>query len=323
MNDQTAPPSSKRFHASWKLGAAALFFALLAIILLNKSLLPGYTLIPLDVLKIVAPWHYLEFGPRANRLLIDPLFIYYPNRYFLTQSLQAGQFPLWNPYLFTGTPTLADPNFQPFYLPNLLAALFLPAEKALPWLAFFHLTITGVLMFLFLRRHKLQWLAAVLGGAVWLLNGYGLVWLENPHRWSTACWIPGIFWAYEAAAQERKFSWAALAGLFLGMAVLGGQVQFVYMTGLMLGVYALVKAVLHRQENWKMPFVYLAVAGLIGLGIGALLLLPAAEFSAYSHRTAFNRETILQTQWPLQHLITLIAPDFFGNPSTRFVIGAR
>ncbi|PID87175.1 MAG: hypothetical protein CSB13_00580 [Chloroflexi bacterium] len=316
MNKLTKTAAENRLTSSWKIGAAILFFAILTLILLNKSLLPGYTLVPLDILKIVAPWDYLEFGPRANRLLIDPFFIYFPNRHLLTESLQAGHFPLWNPYLFTGTPTIADPNFQPFYIPNLLAALFLPVAQALPWLAFFHLTMTGTLMFLFFRRHQLHGLAAVLGGSIWLLNGYGLVWLENPHRWSTACWIPGIFWAYEAAAQERKFSWAALGGLFLGIAILGGQVQFVYMTGLMLGIYAVVKMILNRQRDWKTPLISLLIIGLVGLGLGALLLLPAAEFSAYSHRTSFDRETILQTQWPVSHLITLMAPDFFGNPST-------
>ena len=30
-------------------------------------------------------------------------------------------------------------------------------------------------------------------GGIWLLNGYLLVWLENPHRLSTAAWLPGIF----------------------------------------------------------------------------------------------------------------------------------
>ena len=52
-------------------------------------------------------------------------------------------------------------------------------ERALPWLAWGHLVLTGSLMYLFLRRQRLHELACVLGGGLWLLNGYGLVWLEN------------------------------------------------------------------------------------------------------------------------------------------------
>ncbi|MCP4356530.1 MAG: YfhO family protein [Chloroflexi bacterium] len=301
---------------------AIFIFALLAVALLNKSLLPSYTLVPLRIIQDIAPWDHLVLGPRGNRLIIDPFFVFYPNRAFLTQALQNGQFPLWNPYLFAGTPTMADPNFQPFYLPNLLLALVLSADQAIPWGVFFHLTLAGSFMFLFLRRHRLHWLACVLGGGIWLLNGYGLVWLENPHRWSTAAWIAGVFWAYEAATQERKAGWAALGGLFLGMAILGGQAQFIFVIGLMFGLYGLVKmgyTTVQERHFPTRPLLYLILIGIVGLGLGALILLPASQFAQYSGRELSNAANILDTRWPLTHLITLIAPDFYGNPATDAV----
>ena len=98
---------------------ALLIFALSAALLLHKSLLPQYTLVPLEIIQDIKPWDHLALGPRANRLIIDPFFIFYPNRALQTAAIQGGQLPLWNPHLFTGTPVIADPNFQPFYLPNL------------------------------------------------------------------------------------------------------------------------------------------------------------------------------------------------------------
>ena len=252
--------------------AAILVLALIATLLLNKALLPAYTLMPLDLIQTIAPWNDLDLGPLANRLISDPFYSFYPWRVFLTESIQSGQFPMWNPGIMTGTPTIANPNFQPFYPPNLLAALVLPAKHALPWLAWIHLILTGTLMYFFLRRHRLHWLACILGAGIWLLNGYTLVWLENPQRLSTLAWMPGIFWAYEAASQDKKVGWAALAGLFLGLTILGGQMQFVFGIGILLGLYGLVKATLYVRENQRWPYrplAYLALAGLIGLGIGS------------------------------------------------------
>ncbi len=303
----------------WSGLIALLIFALCAALLLHKSLLPQFTLVPLEIIQDIKPWDHLALGPRHNRLLIDPFFIFYPNRALQTAAIQSGQLPLWNPYLFTGTPVIADPNFQPFYFPNLLVATFLPAYHALPWLAWFHLTLTGMFMYLFLRR-RLAWLAAVLGGGVWLLNGYLMVWLENPHRLSTAAWMPALFWAYEIAVEEKKSAWAALAGLFLGLAVLGGQVQFVFIFGLVLFLYSLIKSFFrarYKQEQPARPIATLLFIALIGLTIGSLVILPAAEFSSFSQRTLADAATILDSRWPATQLITLIAPDFYGNPAAE------
>jgi hypothetical protein len=302
----------------WPHIVAAMLFALLASIFLNKSLLPGYTLLPLDVIQYIAPWDGLDLGPLANPLISDPFYSFFPRRFFLTEAVRSGHFPLWNPAIMTGTPTIANPNFQPFYLPNLLAALILPAEDALPWLAWFHLTVTGALMYLFLRRHRLHWLACFVGGSMWLLNGHILVWLENPHRLSTAAWVPGIFWAYEAATQDKNAAWAAVGGLFLGLAVLGGQMQYVFAFGVLLGLYALVKMIIYVRDNrrWPIrPMAYLGLLGVIGLGIGSLILLPAGEFASMSQRVRFSAASIIHTRWPLSQLVTLFSPNFYGNPA--------
>src|SRR5512147_1915448 len=131
---------------------ALLLFVFLATAFLNRALLPNYALLPLDVTKTILPWKVEEPVSLANKLLSDPFYSFYPRRVLLTDAVRNGQLPLWNPYIMTGTPEVANPNFQLFYPPNLLAALILPAYQALAWLAWLHLIVTGLLMFLFLRR---------------------------------------------------------------------------------------------------------------------------------------------------------------------------
>ncbi len=298
---------------------ALLIFVLLATAFINRALLPNYALLPLDLTTTILPWKTPEPIQLANNLLSDPFYSFYPRRALLTAAVRTGQLPLWNPYVMTGTPEVANPNFQLFYPPNLLAALVLPAYQALAWLAWFHLIATALLMFLFLRRHRLHWLACVIGGAAWMLNGYAIVWLENPHRLSTAAWFPGFFWAFEAAIQDRRISWAALSGVFLGLSILGGQAQFVFGIGLMLGLYGLLRWLYQwraRRMFSARPIGYLLVVGLIGLSIGSLLLLPAVGFADSSQRARFTSDMIETTGWPIEHIVTLIAPDFYGNPTT-------
>ncbi|MCP4423333.1 MAG: YfhO family protein [Chloroflexi bacterium] len=305
---------------SWRHKIAILTIGLAALLLLRESLLPDYTLLPLDLIQTIAPWDTLDLGPLENPLISDPFYSFYPRRVLLTQAVQEGQIPSWNPTIMLGTPNTANPNFQLFYPPNLLMALILPAHQALPWLAFLHLVGTAVFMYLFLRRHTLHWMASLAGALVWMLNGYTLVWLENPHRLSTLAWIPGIFWAYETAVQQQKISWAAVGGVMLGLSILGGQMQFVFAIGLMLGVYGLTKIgemFFQKRADMKQAVVYLVAVGLIGLGIGALIWLPANEFAGMSQRIRITSENIQQTRWQLPHLITLFAPNFYGNPVTE------
>ncbi len=300
-------------------GLALIIFAVLATVLLNRALLPNYALLPLDLIPHIAPWEQSHPPKLANPLLSDPLYSFYPRRYVLTQAVHDGQLPLWNPYILTGTPEVANPNFQLFYPPNLIAAELLPPYWALAWLAWLHLILTGSLMYVFLRRQGLTWWACVLGGGAWLLNGYGLVWLENPQRLSTAAWLPGIFWAFEAAVQDRKIKWAAIGGIFLGWSILGGQMQFIFGLGLMLGLYGLAKMIGYSYQTRKVPYqpiAYLATIGVIGLGIGSPVLLPASEFAAISQRRQLTADTIQNSAWPIDHLVTLAAPDFYGNPSS-------
>ncbi|MCP4415835.1 MAG: YfhO family protein [Chloroflexi bacterium] len=297
-----------------------LWLIIFATLLLRESLLPSYTLLPLDLVQTIAPWDSLDLGSLENPLISDPFYSFYPRRVLLTQAVRNGQLPLWNPTIMAGTANTANPNFQLFYPPNLLMALILPAHQALPWLAWLHLILTGGLMGLFLRQHKLHWLASLAGATVWMLNGYTLVWLENPHRLSTLAWVPGLFWMLETAISNKQISRAAIGGVMLGVSILGGQMQFVFAIGIMLGVYGLMRIVeifLQKRSDAGHAILYLAVLGLIGLGIGSLAFLPANEFARMSQRIQFDSDALLSTRWPLEYLITLFSPNFYGNPVTE------
>ena len=55
---------------------------------------------------------------------------------------------------------------------------------------------------------------------------------------------------------------------------------------------------------------------MIGLGIGSLILLPASEFADMSQRIRLSADEIQNSRWPLTQLVTLLAPNYYGNPAT-------
>ena len=215
--------------------ACVVVFILLATIFLGRALLPGNALLPLQLISGILPWAIDFDEPVQNYSISDPFHAFYPRRLFFATAVQAGQLPFWNPYVFGGYPAVGDINAQTFYPFNWLAVLLLSPARSFALLAWFHLVLTGILMYVLLRTLRLRRAAALLGGIVWMLNGVTVVWLENPHRLSSAAWLPGVFWLFELALRRRRLAPAAGAGLLLGLMALGGQPLYTALAGLLPG----------------------------------------------------------------------------------------
>ncbi|MBN1955429.1 MAG: YfhO family protein [Anaerolineae bacterium] len=298
--------------------ASSLVLLLLATLFLCRALVPGNVLLPLQLVSEILPWSNQFDAPRPNGLISDPFFSFYPRRAFFAAAVRSGQLPLWNPYMLGGYPLAGDINAQVFYPFNWLAVLLVSPARSFALLAWFHLGLTGLLMYGFLRSARLSPLPALLGGSAWMLNGVTIVWLENPHRLSTAAWLPGLFWLFELALRRRRrLAYAAGGGLMFGLMVLGGQPQYAALGGLYLAAYALFRSLAGSPEeparSWK-PLLALAVTATIGLAVGSLQLLPAYEFTLQSHREIRPLSFWLTQRFPLHHTVAMWLPDLFGTP---------
>ncbi len=297
----------------------------LATLFLAPALRPGYTLLPLGIEGGIAPWHKQVTQSAQNLLLSDSFYTFYPRRHFFTASLRRGVYPLWNPYVFGGHPVMGDTAAQTFYPLNAIAATFLSAARALPILAWFHTVLTGLSMFAWLRLLRLQRGPALSGAVAWMLNGNMVVWLENPHRLSTLAWLPAVFLFYELALRRHRTWPGIVAGFFYGISVLGGHTQFALGNGIALAIYAVYKTAALSWEKRRLawyPLVMVVMVGLVGVGLGAIQLLLTSQLVGMSHRNTMDARAFLRTKWPLQHIISLWIPDFYGNP-VRFPYWGR
>src|ERR671926_473701 len=82
-----------------------------------------------STLRLLAlPWLALTWPWLSGRVTIpwDAKAHFYPQLQFLAQSIHRGEAPFWTPFVFSGSPQIADPQSLIFSPPFLLLALLTP-----------------------------------------------------------------------------------------------------------------------------------------------------------------------------------------------------
>ncbi len=118
---------------------------------------------------------------------------YYPMQEMISRILDANpsSLPLWNPYLFSGSPLAADPLMQVWYPPAVLYRL-LPYPAANGCFLALHLLLAVVGMAWFLRAQGLGAVAAALGGMGFGLGSHPSLALAFPPALSAYAWLPWV-----------------------------------------------------------------------------------------------------------------------------------
>src|SRR5581483_8647869 len=135
------------------------------------------------------------------------------------RQLGEGRLPLWNPYMWSGAPLLADPQTEALYPISWLAfAATGPSyARALDLEFVIHLALGGWFLFLYLDALGATRAGAYLGGLVYALNPHFLFVGTGFINWHAAiAWIPAILYGIERArvASRPVRCLAVAAGAF-------------------------------------------------------------------------------------------------------------
>jgi hypothetical protein len=276
----------------------------------------------LGLLCIAFYWEVLSLPADRTILGDDATNLFLQWLRFAKSSAQQGELPLWNPYTFSGFPFVANPQPALFYPPTWIA-LFLPITRAMGLIAVLHLWVAGVGMIVWLRSEGASVPGALVGGAVFAFSGYFAVRVRGGHLGviTTGAWLPLLLWSYRQALTKRSWRWAILGGLPAGLSILAGHsASFIYVA---LGLAAY--AALDIWERWKntrsprqavLPLGLVAVILVMGLVLAAVQLVPMTELLVRSTRgSAAGYEFAARFSWPPGYLLTLLVPNFFGEPT--------
>jgi hypothetical protein len=250
----------------------------------------------------------------------DSVSFIYPMYRFAADSLRGGTIPFWNPYQYAGSPFLADNQSGIFYPFNLLLFFLWPdfSYRAIEALVVWHFFFAGLAMYICLRLLRppapLRRPAAVLGALAFMLSDVFITHIGNLNLIAVAAWLPlaflGLHRAILADTPRKAVAWAVAGGAALGIATLAGHGQMTFLIAAFLGLYALYHTLVNRRFR-AIPL--LALLGIFAVALAGVSLFPAAGTLQHTLRAEFDYERSTNYALPIQGLIGLVAPDFFGR----------
>jgi len=260
--------------------------------------------------------------------IIDQAYMYH---YFAADAFKHGQLPLWTPYLFSGYPHVGDPQSAMFYPPNMLMYLLSPVSglpyRLLEWQLVFHYFLAGLFMYLWAKRVFKDRFSSLVTAIIFMFNGFLVSRAQHLMVVNTLVWFPLILFLFDRALREKRFLFAVLSGVVFGLAILAGHAQaslhiFYVLLGFL--VYQLYQPLSQRRYKHALRMTFLfATTMVIALGLSAVQILPALEFSMKSSRAALNYGEAAWSSLMPQHLITLFVPNFFSTegPGSYWAFG--
>lgn len=260
----------------------------------------------------------------TNRIVagIDAFTYFTPYWAHRMEAFRAGVTPLWNPYLFTGVPFLANIQAAVLY-PLHWPLSWLRPEQALVWSAILHAWLAAGFTYVLGRRSLCASRpAAFIAGLIFGSGGFALARVENINQLNALAWLPALLLLYDTTIrrppgerwQGRTVSFLTLS-LLIALQLLAGHTQttFINMTGL--GLWALASMGWPPRPARLLPL----LATIPALALSAAQLLPTLELTALGLRTGGleYREAVSFSLRP-QLLLQSFLPPFGGGLAEAF-----
>jgi hypothetical protein len=238
---------------------------------------------------------------------------FYPMCHLLDQAIDSGRIPLWNRWIFCGTPFLA--NLQPgvFYPPNLLlAGSGLDVPRQLSTSLALHLFWGAAGTWLLLRRLGAGSPAALLGAVTFAGGGFWSA--RAPTMVAGGAWLP---WALLASrrwfARRDGASFAGMA-LALGLSGLAGHAQIFVFVAYAWGLFGIVEGLARRPRTRGSTWAGWAGAGLLGLLLVSVQVVPALELARRGTEPTSSAQTLASGTLHPWAVAKLVVPDLLGHP---------
>jgi len=310
------------------------FFLIFILILLtstffvfNKIFIEGK--VPLSSNLLVSfynPWALekipgWEGGIPNKPVGIDDLRIFYPQRALTSEMLKEGKIPYWNPYNFSGNAHLALSETAVFY-PLSVIFIFVSQIDAWIFMTVVQPLIAGLGMYLFLSRIIADKRGVIFGGIIFAFSGVVIVRAqEGLSVGHTLIWMPYVFYGIESFLNKGRIRYLFISLTTLVFSFLSGWFQFFFYIYSLSFLYLFIRGGFYFRNNFKTKKI-LAFSVFAFLPFLVLYqLIPALQMLNLSPRSLGNYDNLVLHLMPLQHLITFILPDFFGNPGSYNFFG--
>ncbi len=330
----------------WETVQVSLLLLALLAIFFGEAIFTGRKLLPVDiayldpVFRSQAPPGFTE---PHNALLYDQAYQSYPWRVQIAETLSQGSLPFWNPYIYCGSPLLAEDQPAVFYPLNILSYV-LPPQDAVLFTALARLFVAALGAYWFTRTIGGGRFGALISAVTFAFSGFMIVWLGHPHT-NVAAWLPALFLSLEWLYRRGSPRHIALVALVVAAQLTGGHAETALYTLTAGGIYYLFRVltgergqrpilgkpqtapnqivVRTRLGRRGLPLALLvfAAASLLGFALASIHLLPFGEWLQLSAEWRFRtqaeslRLSRLGPKYWLAGLLPAVLPNIFNNPT--------
>jgi hypothetical protein len=292
---------------------------IITILFFWKFFFRGLLPIPGDIIVgTYLPWFDLRFSgfpagvPVRNNVLSDVVSIMYPWRMLAIDLMKSGVAPLWNPYILSGNVLLANFQSAPFYPLNII--YWLVSDFSIAWSLqiIFQPLMAAVFLYIFLKNNRLSKLAAFYGAVVWGFSGFFMVWLEYNTIVHASLYLPLILFSIQKSINNKKYY--LLVSFAIALSFYAGYPQVtLYILASSLVFILLLLPRLHLRNYLSLIFFMI-----LGVGLSLPFLIPGYEMTGRSIRQVDEVANMSNVKFVLpEQIITFVAPDYFGNPTSR------
>ncbi len=210
----------------------------------------------------------------------DLMTSFYPFHALAARAAQEeGTLPLWNPYVLSGAPFLANSQSALFY-PFNARYYFLPVHIAWVSVLLIRMFLAASFMALFVRSIGVSQTGALFSGIVFSFCGFITAW-QGQALGDASIWLPIICYSVVRLSRDPSPFSIALAGFVFAMPVLAGHPETAAHSTLVGSALALTLWALPTKDappfKFKFP-VSFAAAGFLALGLASVQMIPTLEW---------------------------------------------
>lgn len=264
-----------------------------------------------SVFSLFCCFYIFLFLPlKFNGLLsiFGDVFAYYLPVFYSPRSL-------WTNLLYSGFPSLADPQFQLWYPLNYFFSLFSNSWNGFIISAY---VLASCFSYGYVYSLTSSRLAATISGIVYGMSGFMVAYWGYSTIIHAAPWIPLLIWSLEKLRHKFDGGWFIAGSCAVACILLAGHPQISIYGLAVATAYVLVLGYSAPIGRWKYYRIYF-IAMFLGLSLAAIQLLPTLEFVALSVRSNMSFEDFVSYSLPIRQVIQLIFP--FYTPSQFNSIG--
>jgi len=289
-------------HPNW---ATVIIISILLLIFYHQIVFEGKTLLPPDTLTAKS------------------------YKTFINDALKQGTYPLWNPYIFSGMPSLGSLTAPLINIVDtVINYTLIGIGYILPLTPFMRILLNylffGLLTYLLLISLNTNRLAALFSAiaVVFLPQFIAFTAFGHNSKFLSVVLIPLIFWSVNQLLHKKNLLFFSLTALAIGFQLLRAHVQVCYYTYLFIGIYFIYYAIIEYKATKKLNSIVKSAGLLAGTVVIALLLssvlyISVYEYSHYSIRgggASGGLDYDYASNWSFSpaEMITFLVPSFFG-----------